>query len=399
MTIDSPSHLTALTSLRIRWVWTVLLCAAWISGGFFFLQSYWSPTFAVQWLALSAAGAAYLLWILWHGLEYNRRKGEKHLFTKLGLGNQLTLCRGALTAALAGFLFSPRPDGWLAWIPGGLYTLTAVIDLFDGYAARKADQATQLGEMLDLSLDGAGVLIAGVLAVQYRQVASWYLLVAFARYIFLAGIWMRKKQGLPVYDLPLSSTRRPFAGAQIGFIAVILWPLFSPPITQIAALLFALPFLARFGLDWLEVSGMTAKWTTRKDLFNGLQHTITRHLPVLLRVIVLILLIEIALSETQSSAMLPRALTGHYSSYPFIWIMAILIFQGIGGMLLALGAAGRIAALAVLFSKGLLLHFASLTYADLFLILCSAGLFFLGTGAYSLWKPEDRLIYRRLGEI
>lgn len=399
MMIDSPPHLTPLTSLRIRWAWTALLCAAWISGGFFLLRIYWSPVSAAQWLALSTAGAAYLLWILWRGLDYNRRADEKRLLRTLGLGNHLTLCRGALMASLVGFLFSSRPDGWLAWIPGSLYTLAAIIDLFDGYAARRTNQTTQLGEMLDLSLDGMGVFIAGLLAVQYGQVTSWYLLVASARYIFVAGIWLRKRRGLPVYDLPHSSARRPFAGVQMGFLSVILWPLFSPPMTEVAALLFALPFLARFGLDWLEVSCMTAKWATRKDLFSGFQHAITRHLPVLLRGIVLILLIGMTLSGTQSSAMLTQSLAGQYSSYPFIWIMAILILQGIGGMLLAVGAAGRIAALAVLFSEGLLLRIASLTSADILLILCSAGLFLLGTGAYSLWKPEDRLIYRRLGEV
>lgn len=399
MTTDFSPHLSVLASLRIRWAWTALLCAAWISGGFFFLQIYWSPTSAVRWLALSAIGVVYLLWILWRGLEYNRRAEGKHLLGKLGLGNQLTLCRGALTAALAGFLFSPRPDGWLAWIPGGLYTLAAIIDLFDGYAARRTNQITQLGEMLDLSLDGTGVLIAGVLAVQYGQVASWYLLVAFARYIFLAGVWMRKKRGLPVYELPLSSTRRPFAGAQMGFIAVILWPLFSAPITQAASLLFALPFLARFGLDWLEISGVINGMGFRKDRFTGLQHAITRHLPVLLRAIAVALLAGMTLSEAQTGNWLTQALTGQVYSSSLIWMTAVLALQGLGVMLLALGAAGRVAALAILFSRGFQLHFASPTSADILLILCSAGLFLLGTGAYSLWKPEDRLIYRRLGEV
>ena len=328
MTTDSPPHLTALTSLRIRWAWTALLCAAWVSGGFFFLRIYWISASAVQWLALSAAGAAYLLWILWRGLDYNRREGEKHLFSKLGLGNQLTLCRGALTAALAGFLFSPRPDGWLGWIPGSLYTLAAIIDLFDGYAARRTNQTTQLGEMLDLSLDGTGVLIAGVLAVQYRQVASWYLLVAFARYFFVAGIWLRKRHGLPIYDLPHSSTRRPFAGAQMGFIAVILWPLFSPPITQIAALLFALPFLARFGLDWLEISGVIAGRGFRKGRFTRLKHAITRHLPVLLRAIAVTLLAGMTLSEAQMGKWLPQALTGQVYSSSLIWMTAVIALQG-----------------------------------------------------------------------
>lgn len=398
MTIESPPHLTSLTSLRIRWAWAALFCVAWISGGFYFLQIYWSPASSVQWLAFSTVGAAYLLWILWRGLEYNRRAGEKHLFSNLGLGNQLTLCRGVLTAALAGFLFSPRPDGWLAWLPGSLYTLAAIIDLFDGYAARRTNQTTQLGEMLDLSLDGMGVMIAGVLAVQYRQVASWYLLVAFARYFFIAGIWLRKRLGLPVYDLPHSSARRPFAGVQMGFLAVILWPLFSPPMTAVAALLFALPFLARFGLDWLEISGVITGRGFRKERFTSLKHAITRHLPVLLRAIVVTLLTGMTLSEVQTGNWLPQTLTGQVYSSSLIWMTAVLALQGLGVMLLTLGAAGRIAALAILFSRGFHLYFASLTSADILLILCSAGLFLLGTGAYSLWKPEDRLIYRRLGE-
>jgi CDP-diacylglycerol--glycerol-3-phosphate 3-phosphatidyltransferase len=398
MTIDFSPHPTAIASLRKRWIWTALLCVAWITAGFLLLQGHWRTVSAFQWLALSAAGVSYLLWILWRGLEHNRRAGEKHLLSTLGLGNQLTLLRGALTAALAGFLFSPRPDGWLAWIPGCLYTLAALIDLFDGYAARRTNHATHLGEMLDLSLDGTGVLIAGVLAVQYRQVAPWYLLVAFARYLFIGGIWFRKRRGLPVYDLPPSPTRRPFAGTQMGFIAVILWPLISPPITQVAAVLFALPFLAGFGLDWLEVSGAKAGTRIRMGRFTGLQHTVTSRLPVLLRAIAVTLLAVIILSDVHDGVWPPRVLTGQVSSSPFLWMLAIFMLQGIGGVLLALGAAGRIASLAILFSRGLLLHFASVTPADILLILCSAGLFFLGTGAYSLWKPEDRLIYRRLGE-
>jgi hypothetical protein len=30
--------------------------------------------------------------------------------------------------------------------------------------------------------------------------------------------------------------------------------------------------------------------------------------------------------------------------------------------------------------------------------ICASGIFFLGSGVFSIWQPEDRLIERRLGE-
>ena len=38
----------------------------------------------------------------------------------------------------------------------------------------------------------------------------------------LAGLWLRKRRGAPIYDLPPSVNRRVIAGLQMGFLAVIL---------------------------------------------------------------------------------------------------------------------------------------------------------------------------------
>ena len=251
----SLNHNSSLTSLRIRWLGLALALTLMVTAGSAWFYSAWQPGYALRWLVLAMCLSVYLMWVLWRSLPYNHRAGEKHLFSGFGAGNNLTLVRGILLAALAGFLFSPLPPGGLAWLPGLIYTLAATADLFDGYLARRSNQVTQLGKKLDMSLDGLGVLIASVLVVQYGQVPAWYLLVGLARYLFLAGIWLRRRLGKPVYELAHSSTRRPFAGAQMGLIAVVMWPIFSPPGTYLAATLFALPFLIGFTRDWLTVSG------------------------------------------------------------------------------------------------------------------------------------------------
>ena len=73
-----------------------------------------------------------------------------------------------LIACLAGFLFSPRPPGWQAWIPALVYTL-AVVGLYGRLPGQGYDHATRMGESLDMSLDGIGLLTAAVLAVQYGR--------------------------------------------------------------------------------------------------------------------------------------------------------------------------------------------------------------------------------------
>jgi CDP-diacylglycerol--glycerol-3-phosphate 3-phosphatidyltransferase len=121
-----------------------------------------------------------------------------------------------------------------------------VIDCFDGYLARLHNEVTRLGAMMDMSLDGLGMLIGVLLLIQFGQVPALILLVGLARYLFLLGIWIRRRIGKPIYELPENPLRRQFAGAQMGFIGVILFPVFSPPGTYLAAMLFALPFFLGF---------------------------------------------------------------------------------------------------------------------------------------------------------
>ncbi len=384
-----PRETSTLRNLRLRWVSLAILAGLFLACSALLLQHEWQPEMAWRWLILACLPTGYLLGVLWQGLALNSRPGELALLPELGPGNGLTFMRGMLTAGLAGFLFLPLPPGWLAWLPGLLYTTAATADLFDGYLARRFNHVTRLGEMLDMSLDGMGVLIGAILLVQYDKVPAFYLMVGLARYVFVAGIWLRRRLGKPVYELAPSSLRRPFAGAQMGFIGVALFPFFTPPGTALVAACFALPFLIGFFWDWLAVSGVIRRDMKGNNPASGSAiQFLTTWGALILRLVVAITLVWL----------LVRFLIPGPGFDPLALFAMMIFFGFLGGILLVLGAAGRVAALAVLFSLSILLRFTPLGIVEILLIVGASAVFYLGTGAYSVWTPEKQLISKRIGE-
>lgn len=405
-------------SMRLvkRWFWLVIFVSLALGGGYLLLRIWWLPQFANRWLGLAAIFSAMLLVTVWRVLPQNHRPGERTVLPHFGPGNHLTILRGVMIAFLAGFLLSPRPTGWLAWLPGLLYIAAALLDLFDGYFARRSNQVTRLGEILDMNLDGLGVLVACLLIVQYGQVPPWYLLVGLARYLFIAGEWILMKMNKPVYELAANPVRRPMAGAQMGFIGAVLIPVFSPPGTFLVAVLFGVPFLVVFAYDWLIVSGVLKSALIsgadsirnvdpELSIFSNwvmpVRGTITRWLPLASRIAVVLLLIiwliinlPFLIDQWASFANKMSALT----AYPDIWLGLMLLLTGVGLVFLALGAAGRLAALFIMVGLGMFQSLASLGPLEALLLIGATILMFLGTGPYSLWTPEEALITRRIGE-
>jgi CDP-diacylglycerol--glycerol-3-phosphate 3-phosphatidyltransferase len=359
-----------MTSLRKRWLGYALGSLFVCAVGFTGLRQAWGAAEALRWLLLSAPVMGYLLAVLWRGLPDNYRIGESQLLPGLGAANHATLLRGLLLAALTGFLLSPRPNGLLAWLPGLLYTLAVAMDNLDGLLARRTGRLTRLGEKLDLSFDGLGVLVAALLAVRYGQLPLWYLSVALARYAYLAFLWALQRLGRPTCALPPSASRRGFAGLQMGFLAVMLWPIFTPPGTFSAAVWFALPFLAGFVRDGLIASGVLRTRAARPQLGSRT----ARWLPVGLRFLAAALLLG-----TPAPA------------WGMDWLASL---AAVVTLFLALGMLGRLSAVLGLMLLGLNQLYASLAPTQLALLAVYTALLYLGTGHFSLWTPEDRLIYR-----
>ncbi len=191
-------------------------------------------------------------------LLVNRRRvldggNLRHLW---GAANRITLARGALLALLAGYLFVPEAPGFAGWLPALLYAAAAGADALDGFWARRTGTGTRLGALLDGELDGAGLLLASVLAVQYGRLPPVFLAVGLAKPAYAAALGLRRLTGGRLNDLPPSYLRRRLAGFQMGLAAVCLWPPARPPATVLAQVLIGIPLLAGFLRDGLAACGL-----------------------------------------------------------------------------------------------------------------------------------------------
>ena len=162
-----------------------------------------SAKLATSFLIISGISWCYVLANCHGKLHLNFDPKSERRFQKLGIGNRLTLTRGLLIGATAGFIGTEPStlSKFALFLPAIFYTTAAIGDALDGYIARVTMQTTQLGSELDNELDAFGLLIAPVLAVLWDKLHFTYLIVSAAFYVFRLGINLRKHQGKTVYEL------------------------------------------------------------------------------------------------------------------------------------------------------------------------------------------------------
>ncbi|MAT40952.1 MAG: hypothetical protein CL609_01325 [Anaerolineaceae bacterium] len=363
--VDSQS----LTHLKQQWGrWVLITSVVWVGLGL--LISLSGQELWVYFLT----SAPVLFWQfgrLWKFLPFNRTKPQEPLRYGFGAANWITLIRGSMFAFLAGFVLLPKFENWLAWLPAGLYLTAVLLDYIDGAVARLTHTTSILGEKLDMDMDGLGILIATLVALNMGQVPLVFLLVGLARYLFLIGIWIRKQKHLPVYDLPLRRFRRGLAGAQMGFLAVVLFPIFNPPATYISAYFFLTPFVLFFLLDFLAVSG----WSTEKKSHIWVEFKnwvfVLRFLLASVGLVLLLL-------------------------FPTRPLFQLILFSACI-LLVLTGTAARIAALGLMLFAGFALRVNPLDPWQWALLLLSLMVFWLGSGRFSIWQPENFILYQRIG--
>ncbi len=359
-----------------------------IMGGWV-LSKIWHPIYGARWTVLSIGVLTYQTALLWQALPKNHRSDTEPILPSLGIGNLLTITRGVFVSWLAGFLFLPQPDGTLAWLPAGLYLLADILDYFDGLAARITGLSTELGSYWDQELDSLGVVIAPLLGVMYGKLPVWALLVSASRYLFVMGIWWQKRNQKPVFDLPPSIYRRAFAGFQMGFFGFALLPVFSSSAIRVSVTVFMIPFMSGFLRDWLVVSGVM---NAAQERYHQIVQIGTsfgmKVLPVPLRIIAVFLGMRYGL--THIAGLSTALFSGRMLSVQFLGWLEILL-----ALLLGLGIGGRITSLALLLLTGFSLD--GQLPGVLALITCTSYMTVLGTGAFSIWQPEEEFVRRRYG--
>ena len=246
-----------LTELQQELQWLAVLGFGLLLSLALFLGVIENSLFSSRWLLLALPTWGFVLWQCHRRLHLNYNQLDNKEYSTLGPGNRITLLRGLLIAATAGFLATTGLEmtHLLLYLPAVLYTAAALGDSLDGYLARKYKQSTELGKELDTTLDALGLVIAPLLAVLYGKLYVSYLLVSVAYYLFQWGLWWRRRCNKPVHPLPPSRIRRLLAGYQMGLVATVLWPPLPAVLTRPVGVLFMLPMLAGFIRDWLIVSG------------------------------------------------------------------------------------------------------------------------------------------------
>jgi len=386
-------------SLLRRWGLAALIyICVWLLG-YWSLYSYWHYPYPGRWLLLAGLMLLVALTILGRNLRHNRRADNAPLLPTLGYGNGMTLARGLLLLMLTGFLFSPRPTDPLTWLPAILFTISRLIDCFDGYVARITRHDTKLGAILDIEFDGLDLLVAVLLGIQYGVLPFWYVVLAVSRQLFVAGLWLRSRAGKPNRDLPPSDNRRIIAAYQTGFISVMLWPVFAPPLSILASWLFAIPLIFSFGRDWLAVSYVIDPASDHyqrvrsaiKTFFEGWLPLAARLVAVSLTV--LILWRELPTFPHWQPYFMQIGLLGD-------WLLPVLVGLFVmAAICVLLGIAGRVAALVLIYLACLNIWSGGLNWVENGLLFSAASIAtHLGSRWLNLWQPEEPILRTHFGK-
>jgi CDP-diacylglycerol--glycerol-3-phosphate 3-phosphatidyltransferase len=384
-------------ALHAEWWAAVVISAAAAVGGAVLVPVFWKNGEARRWLMQATLVLAVVLWKLRSLLPLNFGPAGTDRFAHLGWGTWISLLRANLIAGLAGFAGQPWPrsDGglfWFSWMPGIMYLLAALLDYLDGYIARITRHETRLGEVLDTDIDAVGLLVASIAAIGYNQLPVFYIAAGLAYYGLNGAVWIRRKTGRPVAPVTPRPGARLIAGIQMGFVGTALLPVLSPTALAIAAMIFILPLLTGFVKDWFIICGRKPKDIDAQTAWDT---ALTRILPIGLRFVAVwegstLFQGELPLFSMGSNA--PHAILA--SADPGVWSLVHAACLG----MLAFGVLGRVAALGLSVSTGLLISRAGISLPVGAAYVSSLILIMTGTGWGSIWQPEESILYQKLGK-
>ena len=80
------------------------------------------------------------------------------------------------------------PDSTRSILAAIVFLVAALTDWLDGYLARKWQQVTKLGKLLDPVADKLLVLAALILLVDFQRVESWLVIILIGREIAMTGL-------------------------------------------------------------------------------------------------------------------------------------------------------------------------------------------------------------------
>ncbi|CAN5399850.1 CDP-alcohol phosphatidyltransferase family protein [soil metagenome] len=156
-------------------------------------------------------------WFVWRGLP------AAHPHSRLGAANRITLGRLGVAALLAAIIGQQmaRPDA-VAWGIFVVATIAALLDLMDGYLARRSGLASDFGARFDMETDAWFTLVLCSLVVFFGKAGPWVLAAGLMRYAFVGASRFMPWLSAP---LPPSTRRKAVCVTQITTLIVCLGPI------------------------------------------------------------------------------------------------------------------------------------------------------------------------------
>jgi len=179
---------------------------------------------------------------------------------RVGHANLVTGGRLFLVAYVAWLISQPAVPA-VAWTAVVVSTIAALLDIADGWVARRTGTATAFGAHFDMEVDALLILVLAMLAWDWGKAGAWVLLSGLLRYGFVVAgrllPWLRN-------PLPPSLRRKTICVVQIVALIVVLGPIVTPPLSTLIAAAGLLILGYSFLVDtlWLR---RTATRTTARD--------------------------------------------------------------------------------------------------------------------------------------
>ena len=150
---------------------------------------------------------------------------------RVGYANLVTGGRLVLVGFVAWLVSQPvAPE--VAWTAVVVSTIAALLDIADGWVARRTGTATAFGARFDMEVDAVLIMVLAGLAWAWGKAGAWVLLSGLLRYGFVASGWLLPWLRNP---LPPSLRRKTICVVQIVALIVVLGPIVTPPLSTLIA--------------------------------------------------------------------------------------------------------------------------------------------------------------------
>lgn len=169
-------------------------------------------------------------------------RGSKSLSEMKPLGGYANMVTGLrlILLVVGSFLFSFISKEVLLFLMGS----AVLLDLVDGYLARKFNQTSIFGQYFDMEVDAFFVLLMCFYYFQYQEVAWWILIPGLLRYAFKSYTTLFPKKDF-------IETKKRYAATIAGlFFAILLICIYVD--LPYALLLGSAAIIISFSISWVE---------------------------------------------------------------------------------------------------------------------------------------------------